>query len=112
MVSSGTKPWPYFFLNTDSGGAFVWYEGLLILNFIFFLIWYWCSHFKFVTASHYKLISFNWFVPISTKADIADSTVVEITGQEVKNQMTAVSDIADKPSSSKTNSPEVSCKTV
>jgi hypothetical protein len=60
IVESGVKPWPYFFLNTDKSAAYAWYEGLLILNFIFFLIWFYICRLKFIIASKFEWISFKW----------------------------------------------------
>jgi hypothetical protein len=66
LVDTGMKPWPYFFLDTDSSGVYGWYEGLLILNFIFFIIWFYICRLKFVLASKFGLITFNWHQPLSS----------------------------------------------
>ena len=39
--------WPYFFLKTDTVYCYFYYTGLLIVNFIFYNVWYGFSEFKF-----------------------------------------------------------------
>ena len=39
--------WPYFFLRTDTYYCFLFYNGLLIANLVFYLLWYGCSELKF-----------------------------------------------------------------
>jgi hypothetical protein len=59
-VSTGlVKQWPYYFLYTDTYYSFFWYTGLVLINFIFYLLWYILSEFKyfvwrkFIRNSHY-----------------------------------------------------------
>jgi len=40
IVSTGTRPVPYFFLNTvDRPASFGWYTGLLVINGVFYVGW-------------------------------------------------------------------------
>ena len=40
VKAAGIRPWPYFFLKTDSAAAYGWYIGLLVLYFLFFYLWF------------------------------------------------------------------------
>lgn len=46
--------WPYFFLKTDTKYCFLFYNGLLIANFIFYSIWYSCSELKFSVRKKFR----------------------------------------------------------
>jgi hypothetical protein len=53
MVGSGTlQTWPYFFLNTDTVGVFVWYPLLFVMNIVFYGLWMGINNVKRVVAKH------------------------------------------------------------
>jgi hypothetical protein len=46
IVYTGTRPLPYFFLDTaEKPAAFGWYTGLLFVNFLFYVIWTYLNRF-------------------------------------------------------------------
>ena len=46
--------WPYFFLRTDTHYCFLFYNGLLIANLIFYFLWYGCSELKFKVRMNFQ----------------------------------------------------------
>jgi hypothetical protein len=40
VVAEGVREWPYFFLEVDNAGSFVWYNILYILAILFFFVYY------------------------------------------------------------------------
>ena len=72
IVYTGIRDWPYYFLETDTSYCFLYYTGLLIVNLIFYYIWYGFSELKFFLRSNfvkyslseycYDVVECPWFV--------------------------------------------------
>jgi len=51
VVGVGLRFWPYSFLRADNSSCMIWYSALMILNFIFYGLWFQLSKWKFAAAS-------------------------------------------------------------
>jgi hypothetical protein len=47
VVGVGLRFWPYEFLRADNISCIVWYSALVVMNFIFYWVWYQLSILKF-----------------------------------------------------------------
>lgn len=57
VVATGIRSWPYDFLQVNSPACFGWYSGLLLVNFLFYCVWFGLSRLKLRFMSYFKVKS-------------------------------------------------------